>query len=254
MDLRIFFLTDNKLWFEHIVANLVPSIKGYQIEIFCSPKGTPLFDSEICSGAIKVLDLGNLNDEWMRQYEVGISAHCKQIFPAKLVECVRCYNIHPGFNPYNRGWFPQVFSIINKKKCGVTVHEMDAKIDHGRIIARKEFSIIRRATSGDVYRCLLKMEMELFDDVFSDILKNNFPSFIPETGGNYNSIADYHHLCEIDLDKAVTMGDSIDFLRAMTHPPYKNAFFYDSEGTKIFVEVVLTPESIQKDVTINGTS
>jgi hypothetical protein len=33
MDLRIFFLTDNKLWFEHIVANIVPSIKEHQIEI-----------------------------------------------------------------------------------------------------------------------------------------------------------------------------------------------------------------------------
>ena len=117
MDLRLFFLTDNKLWFEHIVSNVVPLITDCQIEIFCSPKGSSLFNLEISNGAIRVLDLDVLDDEWMRHYKVGISAHCKQIFPAKLVENVRCYNIHPGYNPYNRGWFPQVFSIINKKKC-----------------------------------------------------------------------------------------------------------------------------------------
>lgn len=246
MDLRVFFLTDNKPWFEHIVNNVVPSIVRHQVELFCSPSGAPLFGKEILSGSIKMLDLSVVDDEWMEQFDVGISAHCKQIFPEILIDRVRCYNIHPGFNPYNRGWFPQVFSILNKKKCGVTIHEMDAEIDHGRIIARKEFAIDDSATSGDVYQCLLDLEMDLFDRVLPGILENTYKSFPPEDDGNYNSITDYKNRRQIDTDSVVTMGEAIDFLRAMTHAPYKNAFFYDSKGAKVFIEVVLTPEENPK--------
>jgi methionyl-tRNA formyltransferase len=39
-------------------------------------------------------------------YHLILSFNCKQIFPADLVSSVTCKNVHPGFNPYNRGWFP----------------------------------------------------------------------------------------------------------------------------------------------------
>ena len=67
-------------------------------------------------------------------YNLIISLHCKQIFPSNLVKSITCINIHPGYNPYNRGWFPQVFSIINSKPIGATIHVMDENIDHGPII------------------------------------------------------------------------------------------------------------------------
>jgi hypothetical protein len=51
-------------------------------------------------------------DDLCRSYDVIISWHCRQIFPKELIERVRCINIHPGFNPYNRGYFPHVFSDI----------------------------------------------------------------------------------------------------------------------------------------------
>ena len=51
----------------------------------------------------------------MSNFSLVISLHCKQLFPSQLVKAVRCINVHPGFNPYNRGWFPQVFSIINMR-------------------------------------------------------------------------------------------------------------------------------------------
>lgn len=63
--------------------------------------------------------------------DIVFSLHCKQIFPQSLVEAVTCINVHPGYNPYNRGWYPQVFSIMNGLPAGVTIHKMDDKVDHG---------------------------------------------------------------------------------------------------------------------------
>ena len=70
-----------------------------------------------------------------------ISLHCKQLFPKGLISTVKCINVHPGLNPHNRGWYPQVFSIINKRPLGATIHEIDEELDHGDVIAQKEVPV-----------------------------------------------------------------------------------------------------------------
>src|SRR5687768_5901648 len=87
---------------------------------------------------LKPIHLKSEFQEIIKAYDLVISLHCKQLFPAELVKAVRCINIHPGYNPYNRGWFPQVFSIINKLPAGATIHEIDEEIDHGKIIAQQQ--------------------------------------------------------------------------------------------------------------------
>ncbi|MDE4942708.1 formyl transferase, partial [Francisella tularensis subsp. holarctica] len=37
----------------------------------------------------------------------------------------------------------------------------------------------------------------------------------------------------------VTMREAIDYLRAMTHPTYKNSYFIDEHGNKVFVALEL---------------
>ena len=57
---------------------------------------------------IKPLKVKENIDFLINEYDLIISLHCKQLFPSSLVEKVKCINIHPGLNPNNRGWFPQV--------------------------------------------------------------------------------------------------------------------------------------------------
>src|SRR5690349_163732 len=78
----------------------------------------------------------SLATEWHRvaAADVVISLHSKQIFPPGLVSGARCVNVHPGLNPFNRGWTPHVFSLVNGLPAGATIHEIDAEIDHGAII------------------------------------------------------------------------------------------------------------------------
>ena len=187
---------------------------------------------------IKAINVKDAVDDLIRNYQLILSLHCKQLFPDKLVDNVRCINIHPGLNPHNRGWFPQVFSIINGKPCGVTIHEIDSELDHGPIICQKEVPIHSWDTSFTVYNRVLEEEIKLLDSHLLDIIKANYTTHVPEEG-NLNLKKDFNKLCEINLEDVDTFQNHINRLRALNHGEYNNAFFIDGDGNKVYLKLEL---------------
>ena len=204
-------------------------IKDNMIRIFNKHK------IECCIVESKNLDLFNISPK----YNLIISAHCKKIFPPKLVNSFRCINLHPGLNPYNRGWFPQVFSILNKLPIGATIHEIDEKVDHGPIIFQEEIKIESTDTSFSLYNKVIKKEIELFENNFNKIISNNYTTIIPKDQGNLNWKKDFDNLCEIDLNNIDSFENHLNLLRALTFGKYKNAYFIDKEGNKIYISIDL---------------
>ena len=235
---KIFVITDNEIILNEF-KNIIDCKNNIEVAYYCSHKSEKYFKKDIGDNHIKAIVMKENTDYFINNYDLGISCHSKQLFPAKLVNSMLCINIHPGLNPYNRGWFPQVFSIINKLPIGATIHVMDEEIDHGDIIIQEEVEINSFENSFDVYSKVQKKDMELFTKVIDDILNNKFTRITPRSEGNYNSIHDYKSMCKIDLNKKVTMKEAIDYLRAMTHPPYKNSYFTDENGNKVFISVEL---------------
>ena len=180
--------------------------------------------------------------EIIEHYDLVISIHCKQLFPASLINRVRCVNVHPGFNPYNRGWYPQVFSIIDGQKVGVTIHEIDEQLDHGPIIVQKECPIESWDSSGSVYARLMDIERELMLEHFVAIRDGSYKAKPPAIEGNLNLKEDFERLRHLDLNEHGTFGDFLNRLRALTHDDFRNAWFVDASGRKVFVRVVLEPE------------
>lgn len=205
---------------------------------------------EVCQSPKGLLpNTPNLNitqhiQEIIEKYDLVISIHCKQFFPSELIKNIRCINVHPGYNPYNRGWYPQVFSIINGMTSGVTIHEMDEQLDHGKIILQQEYKIESWDTSGSAYAKIMDLERELVLENFASILNNDYEMLIPESEGNVNYKSDFEQLNYIDLKEKGTFGDFLNRLRAMTHGDFRNAYFIDDSGKKIFVRINLDPESI----------
>lgn len=180
-------------------------------------------------------------EQLIAAYDMIISLHCKQLFPAELVNAIRCINVHPGLNPYNRGWFPQVFSIINGKPAGATIHEIDEELDHGAVIAQKEVKIEQHDTSLSAYNKVLEAELELLDAHLEAILMGSYETKkLPE--GNLNLKKDFDDLCELDLDNTDKLKNHLNLLRALTHGSYMNGYFFDSDGKKVFVKLELFPE------------
>lgn len=235
---KIFVITDNTYIFERFRA-LLERYENLTVNYFCTPSSKELFNKEITNGLIETIQVKENISYFSSNFDLGFSCHSKQIFPAEVVNSCLCINIHPGLNPYNRGWYPQVFSIINGLPAGATIHVMDEEIDHGEIIAQEEIEIESYDTSLDVYNKVLKKEVELLELNLESIIDLKFETAAPASEGNYNSISDYRKLCHINLDETVTMGEAINFLKAMTHEPYRNAFFIDSKGSKVYVKIHL---------------
>ena len=240
MNKKVLILSDN--------FDLVSHVKELENKIQLSAS-INYFYSVNNSNPNKLLQLGmeslDLNEDITVEkicstYDVVFSIHCKQIFPTSVIEKICCINVHPGLNPYNRGWYPQVFSIINKKPIGCTVHLMTDEIDHGAIIYQEEISIEDFDTSLDVYTKIVNLEKEILSKYFEDLITGNYNTFNPQTHGNYNSIKNFDDLRRLDLDMYGTLGEHIDLLRATTHGNFDNAYFYDSKGQKIFVKIKFT--------------
>lgn len=180
-------------------------------------------------------------------FDLIISVHCKQLFPAELVSSVRCINVHPGFNPFNRGWYPQVFSLINGLPCGVTIHEMDEQLDHGPIIVQRRYTVRSWDTSGSIYRGLMSLERDLLLEYFPVLRSGQYTTTLPECDGNLNLKRQFEDLCAIDLEEVASFRVLINRLRALTHDEFNNAYFIDESGTKVFVRVFLEPNSAPFD-------
>ena len=175
-------------------------------------------------------------------YDIVFSLHCKQLFPEKLVNNITCINIHPGYNPYNRGWYPQVFSIIEDNIIGATIHLMDKELDNGFIIARKEVEKFFWDTSETLYSRILQAEVDLINDNLLDIMNDNYCPFPPEVRGELKLKKDFNELCRIDLERVGSFKEFYNYLRALSHNDFKNAYFVDNKTNKkvylkLFIEV-----------------
>jgi dTDP-4-amino-4,6-dideoxyglucose formyltransferase len=197
------------------------------------------------SPEIFVLDLKDDNDvqRLLMKYDLVFSVHSKQLFPARMVNGVKCINIHPGYNPINRGWYPQVFAIIQKKPVGATIHEIDEQLDHGRIIARDFVAQYSWDTSATLYNRILQKEIELLKLHLISILNNAYTSFAPEEEGTLALKKDFNSLLQLDTSQQMTLGEAINLLRGLTHEPYSNAYFISPGGEKIFVSLKLSSAS-----------
>lgn len=242
---KILIISDNAILCERFIT--LCEILGVSLENFDfgkSPQGEFTIKNLPKPKVLRVITVKEQVNELIDEFDLIISMHCKQLFPKELVTAVKCINVHPGFNPFNRGWFPQVFSILNKKPFGATLHEIDELLDHGPIIAQELIHADSSDTSKSLYNKVIDAEIRLLQNFLLPILKNNYLARLPSGEGNVNYKSDFNKLKALDLAKKQTIGETIDLLRALSHAPYRNAFFVDPiTSEKVYVNISLVKEN-----------
>ncbi len=153
-----------------------------------------------------------------------------------------CFNLHPSYLPYNRGTYPNVWSIVDGTPAGVTLHVVDKGVDTGPIIAQKEVKIDPVDTGESLYHKLEQAGILLFKEAWPRVEKGEYTP-IPQdtTAGVFHKKSDVEKIDRIDLDKVYKARDLINFLRARTFPPYKGAYF-EVDGQKIYMALKLYSE------------
>ncbi len=155
------------------------------------------------------------------------------VFPQGVV------NLHPAYLPYNRGQYPNVWSIIEGTPAGVTLHYIDAKIDTGDIIAQREVPVEPIDTGETLYRKLEQASVELLRETWP-LIKEGKATRMPQSNeaGTYHRTEDVEAIDEIDLDRIYIARDLINILRARSFPPYEGAYF-TSNGKKVYLNLKL---------------
>lgn len=155
-----------------------------------------------------------------------------------------CVNLHPALLPYNRGAYPNVWSIVEGTPAGVTLHYLDAGVDTGDIIAQRELPSAPTDTGETLYRKLEHASIALFQDRWPLIRSGQAPR-IPQTPGSGTShrTRDVDAIDEIHLDRTYPARKLIDLLRARTFPPHPGAYFRN-DGRKIYLRLHLEEEPL----------
>jgi len=239
---NILFVSDNLEMSRFIFRYIKKYFSSLNTSFSISPFSDIKIFSKLIDTSFEVFDMKNGKDidQIINRFDLVFSIHCKQIFPSKLVHSVKCINLHPGYNPINRGWYPQVFAIINGLDCGATLHEIDEKLDHGKIIDRQIVKQKIYDTSLSLYKKVQKAELVIFKKNFKNIIKNKYTAFKPEEEGNIFYLSDFKKLTEIKLTDNILTADLINKLRALSHGDFKNAYFHEPVTNKrVFIKLEL---------------
>lgn len=158
-------------------------------------------------------------------------------FPAGVI------NLHPGYLPYNRGAYPNVWSIIENTPAGASLHYIDPGIDTGDLIAQRRVSVEPVDTGGSLYLKLEDASLELFKETWPAIRAGEARRAPQPAGteGTSHRTKDVAQVDEIDLERTYTARALIDLIRARTFPPYRGAYF-NAGGRKVYVRLQLCYE------------
>lgn len=156
------------------------------------------------------------------------------LFPKGII------NLHPSYLPFNRGAYPNVWSIVEETPAGVSLHYIDSGIDTGGLIAQKQISVEPIDTGKSLYKKLEEESLKLFKEQWP-LIKSGRHLSIPK---NIDEIGSYHRkkdivdIDKIDLDKEYEARTLINILRARTFPPYNGAYFVEN-GRKVYLRLEL---------------
>ena len=203
------------------------------------PAGVPIIDGSKLSAPESIEQLRGLRPD------IGVSVLFGYILRKDVLGLfpAGCVNLHPALLPYNRGAYPNVWSIIEETPAGATLHYIDEGVDTGNIIAQREVPVEPVDTGASLYSRLESAALLLFQETWPKIRSGESnPVSQSATSGTVHKVRDVTNIDCIDLDATYKAKDLINLIRARTFPPYRGAYFVHN-GKKIYLELKLDCES-----------
>jgi methionyl-tRNA formyltransferase len=178
--------------------------------------------------------------------DFALSAHFCEILPAEIFRLPRhgVANLHSAFLPYNRGHWPEVWSIVRGTPAGMTLHYISEGIDTGDIIDQVRVAIAAEDTCDSLARKIEIAGIELVLRNWEALVHGRATRSPQRERFPINLHAHLDRISEIHLDRMYTGRELLDVLRALTIPRLlEGAFFIDPQtGDRIRVQVSLTRE------------
>ena len=247
--MRIIFLGNN--WVGWQVINFLREQKEKIVGLVVHPKEKRKFGEKIISTAHvsperifegpELVQAEVLESIKSFQPDMAISALFDYILWPEFLELspAGVVNLHPSYLPYNRGQYPNVWSIVERTPAGATLHYIDHGVDTGDIIAQERIPIEPIDTGETLYRKLERTCVTLFKENWPLIRSGKAKRTPQDKGkGTYHVTRDVDQIDSIDLNKNYKAGELIDLIRARTFGPYPGAYFVD-RGRRVYMHMQL---------------
>ena len=250
--MKIVFLGNN--WLGLKVAEYLSKEKEKIVSLVLNPPNKRRYGSEI-------RDCVNVDDKYIFESQdlsdtsklklltdlkpdLALSVLCSSILKPQFIHMfpLGVINLHPSYLPYNRGAYPNVWSIVEGTPAGATMHFIDAGVDTGDIIAQTQVPVEVTDTGKSLYEKLEKQSLDLFINTWPKLKAGAFERIKQgRNDGSFHYIKDILNIDEIDMGKRYSAQELIDVIRARTFPPYPGAYFMHN-GKRIYLRMELIPE------------
>ncbi|MFI5346128.1 MAG: formyltransferase family protein [Elusimicrobiota bacterium] len=168
-----------------------------------------------------------------------LSAHCNVVLPPKTLEAVaHPLNLHPGYLPYGRGYWPTYWAIADESPAGATLHRMAALVDRGLIVAQKRVPILPIDTGEVLTRRVAEGEIALLRAIWPRVRSGRYPAFKARGAGTYHDRADGLNARRLSGGETMSARRLVNLIRAFTDARFDGASVR-LDGREVFLRLAL---------------
>lgn len=125
-------------------------------------------------------------------------------------------NLHPGYLPYNKGFYYYAWAELDGTPAGVSIHRMVSEVDAGPIISQSRVRIDKSDTGVVIYDNHINESIRLFQATWPALEDQSYRVFPQRHQGTRKKISQTNTARELDPYKQYTARELIDLLRVFT--------------------------------------
>lgn len=179
---------------------------------YCSLNKIPYLSVKKFNNEI-ILQLKNLKPDIgiLGYFGIILTHEILNIFPYGIL------NIHPSLLPRYRGATPIQTAILNgDKKTGTTIIKLDNQMDHGPILAQKEYSVSDLDTSETLYEKLFNLGAQMIESVLPEYVSGKLKLRVQnEDDVTFTKLSFTRQDGFIDINNPPTLDDLNRMIRAL---------------------------------------
>lgn len=147
-------------------------------------------------------------------------------------------NTHPGYLPYNKGFYYYVWSVLDGTPAGVSIHRMNNVADAGALYSQAHVEVTPEDTGDTLYAKHEAAAISLFRATLPAILDGTCRSHPQRHVGTRHKLGEMRELQQLDPDERLRTRELIDRLRVCTVPG-KSGCVIELDGATYQVELAL---------------
>lgn len=149
-------------------------------------------------------------------------------------------NLHLAPLPEYRGCNQFSFAIMDEvKEFGVSIHEIDTRIDHGSLLFEERFSVSEKCWVDDLYELTFSAALRLFETSIADLVQGKYVK-TPQSELLKTRKEHLHFRNEIQELKQIDLNQSAAHIEKTIRATYMPGFeppFALMDGKKIYFKI-----------------